>query len=147
MRYRHTQFGWVTVGTCGALFLLFACLLLRTRAPHDLLLLTPMAVIAGVVALFGTLTVEVDEMSIRLRFGLGLIRKNFALGDLASCQPVRNHWWWGWGIRLIPGGWLYKVSGFDAVELILKNGKKFRIGTDEPRQLAEFIQARLAHII
>jgi hypothetical protein len=27
------------------------------------------------------------------------------------------------------------VSGFDAVELELKNNRKFRIGTDDPQQL------------
>jgi len=55
---------------------------------------------------------------------------------------VRNQWWWGWGIRLIPGGWLYNVSGLDAVELKMKNGRIFRIGTDEAQRLAEFIQAK-----
>jgi len=143
MRYRHTQSGWVTVGTCGALFLLVACLPLPARAPHQLLPLAMTLLFAVVVMLFGALTVEVNDVAIRLRFGLGLIRKAFSLTDVASCQVVRNRWWWGWGIRLIPGGWLYNVSGLDAVELVLKNGKKFRIGTDEPHVLNDFIQARL----
>ena len=103
--------------------------------------------LASEVMLFGALTVEVDHVAIRLRFGLGLIRKAFSLTDVASCRVVRNRWWWGWGIRLIPGGWLYNVSGLDAVELVLKNGKTFRIGTDEPRQLAEFIHAKLTKVI
>jgi hypothetical protein len=60
---------------------------------------------------------------------------------------VKNQWWWGWGIRLIPGGWLYNVSGLDAVELKMKNGRVYRIGTDEPRKLAEFIQAKLGRTI
>jgi len=56
---------------------------------------------------------------------------------------VRNKWWWGWGIRRIHDGWLYNVSGLNAVELVMGNGKKFRIGTDQPRRLADSIQARL----
>jgi hypothetical protein len=143
MRYRHTQSGWVTVGTCGAILLLVACLPLPARAPHQLLLLATTLLFAVVVMLFGALTVEVDDATIRLRFGVGLIRKAFSLADVASCGPVRNQWWWGWGIRRIPGGWLYNVSGLNAVELILKNGKKFRIGTDEPRALNDFIQVKL----
>ncbi|MEK7656054.1 MAG: hypothetical protein AAB386_05245 [Patescibacteria group bacterium] len=31
--------------------------------------------------------------------------------------------------------WIYNVSGFDAVEIILKNGKIYRIGTDVPKEL------------
>jgi hypothetical protein len=143
VRYRHTQSGWVTVGTCGAIFLFVACLPMPARAPHQLLLLALTLLFAVVVMLFGALTVEVDDAAIRLRFGVGLIRKTFSLADVASCQAVRNRWWWGWGIRLIPGGWLYNVSGLGAVELTLKNGKLFRIGTDEPHALSDFIQARL----
>ena len=96
--------------------------------------------------LMGTLTVEVDDVSVRLKFGIGLVRKNFRLDEIASCRPVRNQWWWGWGIRLIPGGWLYNVSGLDAVELGLRNGKTFRIGTDEPKVLSDFIRLKLGQI-
>jgi len=143
MRYRHTQSGWVMVGMCGAMFLLIACLPLPARAPRECLLWVAALPVLVVLMLFGTLTLEVDDATIRLRFGVGLIRKTFPLADVASCQVVRNQWWWGWGIRLIPGGWLYSVSGLNAVELVLKSGKRFRIGTDEPRQLAEFIQTKL----
>ncbi len=46
-------------------------------------------------------------------------------------------WYYGWGIRgwLWPKMWIYNVSGFDAVEIKLKNGKMYRIGTDEPKKL------------
>jgi len=35
--------------------------------------------------------------------------------------------------------WIFNVSGFDAVELIMKNGKIYRIGTDEPIKLESAI--------
>ncbi len=35
---------------------------------------------------------------------------------------------------------LYNVSGFDAVEIKLRTGKKFRIGTDVPQELEEAIR-------
>jgi len=31
--------------------------------------------------------------------------------------------------------WIFNVSGFDAVELVMKNGKIYRIGTDMPKEL------------
>jgi hypothetical protein len=150
MRYRHTQSGWVMMGTCIAVLLLVECLPLPAYMPRECLMLVAALPLLVVVMLFGTLTVEVDDATIRLRFGVGLIRETFSLADVASCRPVRNPWWWGWGIRLIPAarpgdgrGWLYNVSGLDAVELVLKNGKTFRIGTDEPHVLKDFIQAKV----
>jgi len=142
MTYKHTQTGWVTLVACGGIILLFQFLPVP-HAPREILPLVFLIVALSVATLMGTLTVEVDDSLVRLRFGVGLIRKSFRLDEIATCQPVRNRWWWGWGIRLIPGGWLYNVSGLDAVELGMKNGKLFRIGTDEPRQLADIIQSKL----
>jgi hypothetical protein len=36
--------------------------------------------------------------------------------------------------------WVYNVSGFDAVEIQMRNGRIKRIGTDEPRKLEQAIQ-------
>jgi hypothetical protein len=56
---------------------------------------------------------------------------------------VRNKWWYGWGIRLTPHGWLFNVGGLDAVELELASGRKFRIGTDEPQGLLNAIRTAM----
>ena len=53
----------------------------------------------------------------------------------------KNRWYNGWGIRLIPRGWIFNVSGFDAVEIQMKNGRRYRIGTDEPEALLAAIQS------
>lgn len=42
--------------------------------------------------------------------------------------------------QLTPHGWLFNVSGLDAVELELINNRRFRIGTDEPQRLIAAIQ-------
>jgi hypothetical protein len=86
-----------------------------------------------------TLTVEVDGETIRLRFGVGVIRKRIGLAEVRAWQAVRNPWYCGWGIRLGPRGQLWNVSGFDAVELALPEGRRFRIGTDEPHALVSAI--------
>ena len=92
---------------------------------------------------FSQLTVSVFPTSITVRFGLGIIRRTIALADVAECAPVRNSWASGWGIRLIPGGWMWNVAGLDAVELRFKSGGKFRIGTDDPEGLTAAIRWRL----
>ena len=103
------------------------------------------AVILGIVyALFHSLTVRVSRSDIALSFGVGLIRKQFPIGDISSASIVQNRWYNGFGIRKIRGGWLYNVSGFDAIEIQLKNERKYRIGTNQPKELLAALEAALA---
>ena len=105
--------------------------------------LTLAAVVALLLASFGSLEVRVDEEAVKLRFGVGLIRRTIALDRIESAARVRNRWWYGWGIRLTPHGWLWNVAGLDAVELRLTDGKLFRIGTGDPEGLQGALEARL----
>lgn len=89
------------------------------------------------LGLFHSLSVTVTKESLTVAFGAGVIRKQFSLAEIEAAVQVRNPWFYGWGIRLTPSGWMYNVSGYDAVELQLKNGKRFRIGTDDPQGLLE----------
>ncbi len=93
--------------------------------------------------LFGSLQVVIDDQFVTVGFGPGLIKRRIPLKDIESISVVRNQWWWGWGIRSIPGGWMFNVSGLDAVELRLKRGSVFRIGTDEPLRLEEALKQAL----
>jgi hypothetical protein len=92
------------------------------------------------VLLFSSaLTVSVSTELIECRFGPGLVRRRIHPGRVKAAQTVRNKWYYGWGIRLIPQGWLWNVAGLDAVEPTLIDGKRFRIGTDEPQTLLDAI--------
>ena len=137
MHYRHTQVGWVILGVAAAVgAMVWTRLPVGAAAAASI----PLLIAAALVLLvFSSLTVEVDHEAIRLRFGVGLVRKRIALADVSSWRAVRNPWYAGWGIRLGPGGVLWNVSGFDAVELVLGDGGRFRVGTDEPAALASAI--------
>ena len=104
-----------------------------------------LVVIAVALVLFSSLTVVIWEEEMEARFGPGPIRKRFKLNEIESCQVVKNHWYYGWGIRLTPYGWLYNVSGFYAVEIMLRTGKKYRIGTNAPQELEEAIRRALSN--
>jgi hypothetical protein len=94
------------------------------------------------LSLFRSLTVEINNGLLLCRFGSGIIRKSISLFDIEEFRTVRNPWYVGWGIRWIPGQyWLWNVSGYQAVEVVLKSGIRFRIGTDEPAALVQAIQA------
>lgn len=140
-RYSHGQLGLVPIVAAEALTLYFV-LMLVFRGFH-------WALVAGILLAslvtmnFVTLTVTIDEEALRLRFGIGLIRKAIRLSEIASCEPVRNRWWYGWGIRLTPHGMLYNVSGLGAVEVRLRDGKAIRVGSDEPEALAAALKAAI----
>ena len=101
------------------------------------------AILLACLALFHSLTVEVSGERLALRFGVGLVVRRIPLAEIRGAAPVRNPWYYGWGVRLTPHGWLYNVSGLDAVELALAGGRRVRIGTDRPRELAAAVSAAL----
>ena len=104
-----------------------------------------LALILGIVlVLCHSLTVRVSRSEIALSFGVGLIRKQFPIGDISGASIVQNRWYNGFGIRKIRGGWLYNVSGFDAIEIQLKNERKYRIGTNQPKELLAAVESALA---
>ena len=132
-----------------AVLVLFAWLQMTARAEPpsvdsgaNLLVTAVMALILFILASFSTLTVATDEQFLKVRFGWGLFRKKFLLTEIVAVRKVKNQWYYGWGIRFWfwPRMWIFNVSGFDAVELTMKNGNIYRIGTDEPGVLAEALQ-------
>lgn len=138
MHYRHTQVGyWMA----GAMVGLAAVIALRVQSLTIFGVMCLVTTLAS--ALFGTLTVIVDESSVQVRFGpVSLLRERIAVTDVTHARAVRNSPLYGWGMRYIPHGRLWNVWGLDAVELQLKNGTRFRIGTDEPEALLRALRAR-----
>jgi hypothetical protein len=137
-RYTHTQIGWlVLIVVFGAATVMFIVFLLT--GIRGLPLAVP-AIFTVLAMLFGWLKVTVDDRRITARFGPGLVFKRFDVHEVASAEAVRNSPWWGWGIKLTKHGWLFNVSGLDAVELTMRNGRRYRIGTDDPRGLTRAVQ-------
>ena len=105
-----------------------------------------LAVIAVVLIatgiIFSRLTITIEDGFLRASFGPGLTVKNVPLSQIASCQPIRIRWWYGWGIHLTRHGWLYNVAGWDAVAITLRDGRKFALGTDDPQGLAAAIRVQ-----
>jgi len=128
--YKHTQIGYVILLSMGVGIIVVAQLPSPYAARQALA-----ATLALIALLFGTLTVEVSAGRLHWMFGLGWFRKSVSLFDIASVEPIRTSFWWGWGIHLTPKGWLYNVSGWRAVHIRLKNGREFMLGTDEPEAL------------
>lgn len=147
--YKHTQIGYLMLVVTLAVLVLFAWVYSTASAEPPSVDSGPnfavsaiMVFILFILASFATLTVSIDENYLRSKFGYGIFARKFALNQIASVQAVKNHWYYGWGIRLWlwPKMWIYNVSGFDAVEITMKNGKVSRIGTNVPEELEDAIK-------
>lgn len=136
--YKHTQIGRLTIGILIAIGIAEFFAFKSLEIP-PLGLLGMLAIIVLIALLFGSLTISLTQDRVIISFGIGLIKKKYPLAPIVRAEPVKNKWWYGWGIRFTPHGWLYNVSGMDAVEIEFENGKKVRIGTDEPENLAQAI--------
>lgn len=135
--YKHTQIGYLLIAALGAAVLMIGYLTVVTKFNPTAFLLLAFMLLC--LILFGTLTVEVKDQAINIQFGVGAIRRRFALKDVQTYRVVKNPWYYGWGIHLIPGGWVFNVSGWEAVELQMKNGRKYRIGTDDAQGLLDAV--------
>lgn len=143
--YQHTQVGWITVMGLAVAFVILLGTYFQMGAgiPGSQVVLGAMVLMPLLIPIFGWLTVSIEAGAVTASFGIGLIRREIRIKDMQSVTQVRNKWWYGWGIRVIRGGWMFNVAGLDAVELELKNGSKFRIGTDEPEELLNSIRQKL----
>jgi len=137
-RYRHTQIGWVTLTAMAAGLVIVGSALVS--ADENWVALAVLVLLIVAMIAYSSLTVTISDDTLEVRYGPGLIRRQYQLADVVSSKAVRNPFYYGWGTRLTPHGWLYNVSGFDAVEVEFNTGKKIRIGTDEPQTLVTAIQ-------
>jgi len=112
-----------------------------TQAGFDQRILFIMVLVLLILASFSTLNVMIDETHLRIKFGYGIFKKSFSLNEIVSVRIVKNHWYYGWGIRywFWPKMRIFNISGFDAVEIKMVDNKIYRIGTDEPKKLEQVI--------
>ncbi|MFH0777932.1 MAG: hypothetical protein V2A71_04790 [Candidatus Eisenbacteria bacterium] len=133
--YSHRQFGWVIIIAVGASVVGVALVLFLVGETPPPVAYGVLVVLLAALVNFSSLTVALDQERLLIFFGPGLVRKSFPLKDMVSCNTVTNPWAYGWGIHNTPDGWLYNVSGRQAVEIATKSGRKFRVGTDRPDEL------------
>ena len=136
MRYEHTQIGHVIIWSLLPIIVIASAGLMSNRAPPLIVLL----LLLICIVLFYRLKITIEDQTLCASFGPGIIRKRVRLAEIVGCEPIRIRWWYGWGIHLTPCGWLYNVSGFDAVAIILRDGKKVALGTDDPHGLVAAIR-------
>ena len=139
--YQHTQSGnWIflVLAAVGAVPVVAGATHFRPLFYPALVLVLLLLFVGW---LFRSLTIEIADGELRWSFGPGWIRKRVPLGMITSAEPVRTNVLEGWGIHLSRFGWLYNISGFEAVAIRMKNGQHFALGTDESQALLAAIRS------
>ena len=139
--YQHTQRSKILF--IIIIFVLLFMLFLMYRFGFNWINVIVFILMVFALYLFNSLVVKVSSEKIYVAFGSGLIHKTIPFTIIKSAEKVRNKWYYGFGIRLIPGGQMYNLAGLDAVELKLTNGRVFRVGTDESDKLLEVIHSQI----
>ena len=137
-RYEHTQIGHVIIWSLLlAIALVASSSGLSGSSFHRGAPVVVLIILLVSLVLFYKLRITIQDETLCASFGLGLVRKRVPVAEIVACEPIRIKWWYGWGIHLTAYGWLYNVSGLNAVAITLRNGRKFALGTDDPHGLVE----------
>ena len=129
--YRHKQ-----TGTALLIIMLFsACILIVATYDMVQIMNISLAILAVVSILFSSLTVYVNDEEISWHFGMKFWHRSIKLSQIASAKIITTKWYYGLGIRLTPAGWLYTVTGNQAIELTKTSGEKVTIGTNDGYRL------------
>ena len=132
VKYNHTQTGGILFYVIFIIVILFGFIYYQS---NQIQIVFFMIFIIIVLLSFISLNVTVDNEYLRIKFGYGLIRKKFILRNIEKVEIVKNKWYYGYGIRFWADMLIFNVSGLDAIQITMKNKKKYRIGTDEPIKL------------
>ena len=145
--YKEITFGWIILifilpGTVLLTYLYIFQVGDRPLTTTPFLLISSLFVV--VALLFYRMRVIVWSDKILISFGVGLIWKAIEIAKVANIEVVKNPFYFGWGIRMIPKGTMYNISGTRAIELHFKDTNRIvRIGSKNPEQLKREIEARL----
>ena len=135
-KYKHTQYGilmFVVFLVTGILIAVVASAIIAEGRILSAILMICVYLIG--LAMFYSFTVEISAEKLKFWFGIGIVRKTYALSEVQSTKDIKNPWYYFWGVKSIPGGWFYAIAPGAAVEIGLKNRKVVQVGTDQPKKL------------
>jgi multisubunit Na+/H+ antiporter MnhB subunit len=140
---KYTQFGIFSMIGIGSAIVLCSVIMiiagLNNIAPIEIMGVVILPLVFFLLT-FYKLTITIDDTYIQFSLGIGLIAKKYLISDIQNCKSVSNNPMYGVGIRKIPKGWLYNVTGLKAIEIRFKNSKSIvRIGTNRPDEIADIV--------
>jgi hypothetical protein len=151
-KYKYTQVGVATILLIllAGVFTAYVVIAGLSSSPGPVqlgigLLVVGLFILA--LASFYSFTIQIVAGELTFWFGFGVGRKSFAINEIQSIDIVDTPWYYFWGIKSIPGGWLYSIApGGEALELVLGDSKKIQLGTNHPTEIKERIEILLGTV-
>ena len=135
-QYKHTQYGSLTLALTANLLMLVNNIL-----PGGYPILTAVFAAAAIFGLaFASFCVEIKNDKLYWYFGFSVLGGSVSLRDVAYCVPVSLSGERVWNVEETNHGTHYNIGGKSAVEIGLRSGERFLLGTDNPRHLVEVIR-------
>lgn len=98
----------------------------------------------SVLVLLGRLVVSIDRDYLRWHFGwLGFPSWQVALAEIVAVEKCKVTGVGGSGVKHSNEGWVYSADGADGVRIRLRNGKTFRIGSNDHDRLFSMLANRV----
>jgi hypothetical protein len=133
--YHHRQFSRLIAGSLLASTVVALIVLPFVVAGPPIAWVLGLGAFTLVAALhwvLSSLTIAVTERELIWHFAGGIWTKHLPRSEILRTERVSLPWWYGAGIKYVPGGWVYLVSPGSGVKLTLVSGRMVCIGTDDP---------------
>ena len=140
--YEHTQIGHVIIWSLLPIILITSGALIGSSSHREPPTVVSIILLVCLV-LFYKLRITIEDETLRASFGPALSARECGLRRLSDASRFAFVVVW-LGFHLTPYGWLYNVSGFDAVAITLRDGRKFALGTDDSHGLTTAIRAGIS---
>jgi hypothetical protein len=146
-KYSKFQFGWLVVVVFILVVIWISAAYLNQWGNNPItkpVYIFFLVLFGGILFSFYGMTVTVDEKLIIIKMGIGLIKKKYPLSSVKSVEIVKYPVFYGYGIRIIPNGVLFNISGKHAVELRFKSGRQvIQIGTNDESNLKSILEENI----
>lgn len=123
------------------ILVIVAILASAVASPVMLVALIPIVAIGWV---FSQMVIAIRGGVLIWHFRGGVWRKEIPLSEIATVREADLPWWFGWGIRRTPTGWLYSISGPPTVEIVTLDGRRIFLGSATPAAVAARIRDELS---
>lgn len=144
MQYEHTQtspLSWILLVVSGGLFV---GAWFVSQSGVQITLAATGVLVFLLAFCFQKLTVRDEGHELSITFGpLPLFRRRVVYAEVQRAERSRTTILDGWGIHFSPsGGITWNLWGFDCVDIYFQDGRKLRLGTDDPAGLESFLKQR-----
>jgi hypothetical protein len=98
--------------------------------------------------LFSRVMVTVDDRGLRVRLAGWVTVRTIGLDEVASAHPIdlEPTEWAGWGYRMVPGGSAVVLRRGDAIEVALRNDRRFAVTVDDAATGAALLNGLVARL-